>query len=338
MAISHALSQIFGQFAGVLTSAEPQFSRVKQGFSGTEVWRVSAGQLFCLRGWLLEHPQPERLAWMHEVLRQARSCGLTYVPAPFADGQGRTFLESQGRRWELTSWMPGVADFREHPSARRLENAAQALARFHGATCDLLPPSASGGQLATSLLTPGLVERRQRFTQLFGGVLLRVSNALQAARPSPRLMLGLELLDRILKLAPRADRDLGQHMGVRLPQQPCIRDVHAEHLLFTGDEVTGLIDFGAMRMDSVVGDLVRMLDSLLGPHRSQWEPALVAYSRLRPLLPEERALIPAWHRASVLLSAANWLDWLFVEHRQFADEAAIDRRLIELRESLAELR
>jgi homoserine kinase type II len=201
-----------------------------------------------------------------------------------------------------------------------------------------LPPPSEAGSLAAASLTPGLVERRQRFTQLFGGVLLRISKALETTRPAPRVTLGRELLERFLQLASPVDQDLGRHLAIRLPQQPCVRDVHAEHLLFSGDEVTGLIDYGAMRMDNVVGDLVRMLDSLLGPDRSQWEPALKAYSAIRPLLREELALIPAWHRASVLLSAANWLDWLFVERRQFNDQAAVDRRLIELYQSLPELR
>jgi homoserine kinase type II len=337
MATRDALIQIFGQFAGVVITAEPQLSRVRQGFSDADVWRVAAGPLYCLRGWPLEHPPPERLKWMHGILGYARSRGLDYVPAPFTDRQGRTAVEYQDRRWALTPWLPGVADFREHPSPLRLENAARALARFHVATRDLPPPPEGSPQAAASL-TPGLVERRQRFTQLFGGVLLRISKALETTRPAPRVTLGRELLERFLQLASPVDQDLGRYLAIRLPQQPCVRDVHAEHLLFSGDEVTGLIDYGAMRMDNVVGDLVRMLDSLLGPDRSRWKPALTAYSAIRPLLREELALIPAWHRASVLLSAATWLDWLFVERRQFNDQAAVDRRLIELRQSLTELR
>lgn len=150
-------------------------------------------------------------------------------------------------------------------------------------------------------------------------------------------MIARDLLWQFLQLAPRADRELERHANSFLVLQPCIRDIRAEHVLFTGDEVTGLIDYGALRMDTVVGDLVRLLGSLLGNDRAKWEVALAAYSAIRPLLPQERAMIPAWHRASVVLSAANWLDWLFLERRQFPDLAAVKHRLTELRQSLGEL-
>ena len=32
--------------------------------------------------------------------------------------------------------------------------------------------------------------------------------------------------------------------------QPCLRDARPEHFLFEGDRLTGLVDFGAMGVDS----------------------------------------------------------------------------------------
>ena len=42
---------------------------------------------------------------------------------------------------------------------------------------------------------------------------------------------------------------------------PCLGDVWAEHVLFEGNQITGLIDFGGMRYDHPAQDLARLLGS-----------------------------------------------------------------------------
>jgi homoserine kinase type II len=117
--------------------------------------------------------------------------------------------------------------------------------------------------------------------------------------------------------------------------QPAIRDIHDEHVLFTGDEVTGLIDFGALRIDTPLTDVARLMGSLVGSNYEQQQAALNHYAELRPLTEEDRRTIQLLDNAGVILSAANWLTWLYVERRDMGESQPIARRLDRLIQRLA---
>jgi Phosphotransferase enzyme family len=112
--------------------------------------------------------------------------------------------------------------------------------------------------------------------------------------------------------------------------QPAIRDIHHDHVLFTGDEVSGLIDFGAMRIDTPLTDLARLVGSLVGDDQEARRLAVDAYSELRPLNHEERRLVDVLDESGVVLGALNWLMWLYVERRDMGPVGPIVKRLDEL--------
>ena len=118
------------------------------------------------------------------MLAQARSRGLRFVPAPFPSDLGRTFFERFDRRWELTPWMPGVADFRSNPGPHRLRNAIRPLAQFHVATHEG-PESLTPATPRPKQLLPGLLDRRARFAQLFSGLVDRLRQEAGGARTPP---------------------------------------------------------------------------------------------------------------------------------------------------------
>ena len=112
-----------------------------------------------------------------------------------------------------------------------------------------------------------------------------------------------------------------------LPLQPAIRDIHHDHVLFTGDEVTGIIDFGAMRIDTPLTDIARLVGSLVADDGEARNFALDAYSQIRPLSGSDRRLIDLLDASNVVLGALNWLRWLYIERRQFENMPAVMRRM-----------
>jgi homoserine kinase type II len=105
--------------------------------------------------------------------------------------------------------------------------------------------------------------------------------------------------------------------------QPCLRDARPEHFLFSGDRVTGLVDFGAMAIESVAADLARLLSEWVGPDRSARAEGLAAYTPIRPLDGFELALIDVFEDSAALLGAGRWVRWHFLEGRVFDDPSAV---------------
>jgi homoserine kinase type II len=289
------------------------------GWSGSLLWRVTAagGRAFCLRRWPAEHPPAERLSFIHTVLGQV-AARLPVVAAPIKTAHGETYIEHPGHLWELTAWMPGVADYHQRPNRRRLAAAMHVLAQFHRLAAELgvhhgVPPVWSERQrLRERLLRGGLkaIEQalRQELHRDIDPLAVRLLPAARRAIESPRLTL--------LEQQPD-ERDL----------QPAIRDIHHDHVLFTGDEVTGLIDFGAMRIDTPLADVARLVGSLAEDDQEARSAALAAYVELVPLTEDDRRLIDLLDESGVVLGALNWLTWLYVERRDMGPLTPIATRL-----------
>jgi homoserine kinase type II len=100
--------------------------------------------------------------------------------------------------------------------------------------------------------------------------------------------------------------------------------------LFAGDRVTGFIDFGAVNVESVSGDIARLLGDAACDDTSLWTAGLEAYRSVRELSPAERELIPVFDASGKLLSGMQWLTWIYIERRTFADRPAVIARLDQL--------
>ena len=240
------------------------------------------------------------------------------IPVPLLTRKGGTFVETRGELWQLEPWMPGKADFHNDPSDRRLDEVMTTLARFHIAARKASADSRSDD------CPPTLPERLQ---------ILRSTQ-----QDLPRIEEGLrtESNSRFRELASRIAREFREHSSriqftlrhasrQTVPVLPCLRDIWHDHLLFEGDELTGLVDFGAMRVDTVAADLSRLLSSLFPSNSSQWDPALSLYEKVRPLTDSELNLIPILAESGTLLSGTHWLRTRYVDRAEFDMSRVCDR-------------
>lgn len=341
------------------------------GFSGARLWRLQSprGSLL-LRRWPADSVTAERLEWIHDVLghvsRNAhidgrpaadtsfRPTSTPPVPAPVPlaerrhDGRRQTFLLHLGHFWELTPWLPGRADFWPEKQPQKLTAALAALAHFH------LASQAFGGHgLQPKRPSPGLQRRHAQTQALLSGGLRELIGAIDRLKQHPaghkhsalpgfdmdqrgQLIALAEgvLLPALAVHAGRVERELTTACEVAVPQFPCLRDIWHDHVLFVGDRVSGLVDFGAMSVETVAGDIARLLASLIGNDLHLWSLGLAAYQAVRPLDLAEQRLISVFDLSGRLLAADNWLRWLSIEGRRFADAEAVLARISQVAAAL----
>lgn len=301
-------------------------------FSGARLWRVETprGEL-CLRCWPSEHPGVERLEFIQAVLWHVDQEGFRRVPLPLETRHNHGYVRHAGHLWELCPWLPGQADYRRNPSPARLEAALRTLAQFHEAARSFPLPDPGPGR------SPGIDRRAAQLEELLRGKLETLGTAVLGG-PWPELQSrGRRLLELARETAPRLWPLLAKARELPVLLEPCIRDVWHAHVLFSGDEVTGLVDFGAMRPDNVATDIARLLGSLAGDDDSQWQRGLAAYQSIRRLSDDELELITAFDRSTVLLGGLQWLEWIYVEGREFSNPPAVLERCDEFVSRLAHL-
>jgi hypothetical protein len=101
----------------------------------------------------------------------------------------------------------------------------------------------------------------------------------------------------------------------------------AHHILYSGDEVTGLIDYGGVKTDHVAVDLSRLLGSLIEDDDDAWVAGIAAYGEVASWDPHVVPLARLLDETGTLLGAANWLLWLDRPERRFDDRARAAARL-----------
>jgi homoserine kinase type II len=292
------------------------------GFSGARLWRIEvAGGRFGLRAW----PPSETLTRVqvrHRLMSRARGQGLSFVPAVVAASDGTTVVREAGRFWELTEWLPGHADFATHPSAARLAAACSALARLHAAWEEVAEPAAP---------CPAVL-RRLEFLREWHDLLRSGWQPFAglASTADPVRPVGERAWRWLPSLLTSLPVELERMAAGPWPLQPCLCDLWHDHLLFEGDRLTGIVDYGAVKVDHVAVDLSRLLGSLVGDDEQGWADGLRAYRVVRPLSTVEEELARVLDRSGTLIGAANWLRWLYHDGRSFEDRAAVARRLATL--------
>jgi Ser/Thr protein kinase RdoA (MazF antagonist) len=292
------------------------------GFSGARLWRIeTTAAAFCLRAWPTDGPTRARLQQIHDWMVSAVHAGLNFVPRLLAGDTGKTSIDHAGRLWELSDWLPGKADFHDRPTPARIAAAFTALACLHRVWAVLRSEAGP---------CPAVLRRLERYRDW--SVLVRSGwqpefGCVNDGPTRPWAERAWTLLRDRMPSIPETLAPF-ERQAVRL--QPCLCDIWHDHVLFEGDRVTGLIDYGGAKTDHVAVDLARLLGSLAGDDVSLRAAALQAYARLCPPSHHEEALVRALDETGTLLGAANWLMWLYNEGRQFDDRQEVARRLAAL--------
>lgn len=287
---------------------------VSGGFSGAGVFKVeNADTHYCLRRWPVESTSPARLFAMHQLLTLAQDRGVTALPVPVRFDSGTTLPEIDGVFWQLEPWMPGVADFLEAPNDEKLKSAMTQLAQFHNAVRDWVPPAQIQQWFQSAGIRPcPTISQRLRMIESYAASVPYFDAALTRESETRFRDVGSQVAILFRTAHSKVKRELASVAELSVPLQPCIRDLWHDHLLFQGDKLTGIVDFGAMATDSVSCDLSRLLGSLFGDDFAAWQRGLRHYESVRPLTEAEHRLLRQLDRSSVLLSGMTWLKRRYV--------------------------
>lgn len=300
------------------------------GLSGAAIWRVtlaSGGQQqeWALRRWPTTGPPREVIDRIHQVLTQVASQQPTFLPAPAKSCAGETCVEHDGHLWELLPWMPGQpappptsnstsveAGGRNTNCCPALKAAAGALAKFHLASQQVLHSEGA---------PPALALRWDRLSVVTPVNWQSVAHTID---DSDCKQLAVEISNNLNRGIEKVTAELMSLARPVVPLLHVIRDARRDHFLFTAGKVTGLVDFGAMSIDSPMVDLARLLGDWPADELTSWQAALAAYEQIRPMTPCEQSLLQPLDASGTVLACCNWLRWL-AEGRVSATPLAAER-------------
>ncbi|MFL5328102.1 MAG: phosphotransferase enzyme family protein [Gemmataceae bacterium] len=266
-------------------------TRISGGFSDAIVWRVDAPPAtFALKAYPRSRIGPGGLTTFHNLLLRGREMGITALPRVFTIYEGQTWTPYHDDAYlDIVSWHPGAPLLATDPTPSRLHAAGSILARLHQAWA----PSQELPEPPISL------HRRWHSLQSWP--------ALRNTAPTSDQM--AEIKRALERVVGTAEKSLMPWLGRVFSVQPILGDVWYAHILFVGDEVTGLIDHASVRVDHPVVDLARLLSSLeLTP--IQRSTLLESYQQVRKLSLEELELLLVLESTGILGALIHWYDTL----------------------------
>ncbi|QDU38170.1 Spore coat protein I [Maioricimonas rarisocia] len=284
---------------------------LQTGFSGAAIWQVQTAEgTYCLRRWPEEGLPPVRIRTLHHFLRDLANRGIDVVPVPVVAEDGSTLLWHDLAWWQLEPWMPGRADYSKVPTDERLRNIMHVVADIHCAAAQHEPQPEGREWFAGPLRAPS-PNGEERLRLLRDRDAARTAALMQKLSMLPDAELqtiAAEVLLLYGQLRDGVALQVAEPFSRPLPLQVCLRDLWHDHVLLSGDDVTGIIDLSAARWDHVATDLARLLGSLVGDDHLRREQALDWYEERRPLSAEDRQLVVLFDRSAVLLSGLLWVE------------------------------
>ncbi|WP_437186811.1 phosphotransferase enzyme family protein [Planctomicrobium sp. SH668] len=282
---------------------------VAGGFSSSPVFQIDTTfATYALKGWKASHWPVARVLERHRWL-QFLSSNRIPVATPLKDRfTGSSVYESASGSWQLEQWMPGGSSTLSEMTPNRWRSMMTTLATMHQASSRFKYQSAGKGWFAVRHAPSSTLEERRLIIATWTAEKRRrathqLQNAPRRFRES-----ALAILSAFSQFAPQVDQQLAALEVEKVLLIPCHRDLWNEHVLFSGDTVSGIIDPTAARSEHIASDLSRLLSSFLDDSGSSWKPALDLYQSIAPLSSIDMQMIDAFRVSSIVLSGMTWVE------------------------------
>ena len=220
----------------------------------------------------------------HALLDQTRKNNFVLFPLIFRNKENATVVYHDGFCWDLSSWIPGnIPDF----SIFNLVQSVKKLGQFH---------IAIGSEQSGVGVMPAM-ERREVEINSFSISAINFS------------AIGFLPLFNLVELLKWIRQEVGSLIGSPAPIvkiQYCWGDARRENILFNCSEISGFIDYCAMRKDCREVDVSRMVSSFSGDDYLMWTKALNAYSessQINYLVCRKLDIL------GTIVSLYRWLNW-----------------------------
>jgi Ser/Thr protein kinase RdoA (MazF antagonist) len=340
MPFTHAISKLaHSQASRWLGEFPSSVQEQTGGLSGARVWRVESSRgTFALRQYPVEFPTEERLRWLHRFLKEVQDRGFTLLPCPVSNRDGATWIEHESQHWELLTWVHGEPLLETHPSRELLIRAAAALAKLHAHTEQLPYLPLDQPREILRGCGRGLLDREKLLSNWQKQDEVKVEQLLDQKRFSSKLRRLFQLQKAAFQRHDVVFRKvLQQTLKVQDRLIPVLRDVQPGHVIFNGNAVAGFVDVTATRVDSAMGDLARLLHRWRYVEPTWYAAAIAAYQEIRPLPESELVVLDAYDYSARLLTGIQWLNWIVLEEREFANQTLVEQHWVRIERDLLQL-
>ena len=281
----------------------------KNGWSGATFhrWKSAQGPLV-LKIWPGDGPAPHEHLARHRYLTGLSAFQPT-LALPLPNLAGATLMSwPDGRSAELFPWLDGRPAASVPPNSQQLSQAMTTLARLHKhwakAQPTLIQPS------------PAVIHRLTHLRKI------QQSSALETTIPALSNNAPEEFRHKFQTICDLSRWLIGhaadwlakwQHQPLRT--QVVLRDARPEHFLFIDDKLSGIIDFGAIGMDSVAVDLTRLLNDWFPDDKLLYNQAIRCYQSESALQDQEIFLAEKLSQSGAILGGLAWVDLYFHKGR-----------------------
>lgn len=244
------------------------------------------------------------------------------IAVPHRCADGRSVVETGSGNWQLEHWLPGDPDCSGDPGCARMQSAMRGLALWHVAAASVCRIESSNRFAVKSEVTcPAVTSRLQLLRAWTADRVSQTETLLASCANRSFVPHASETLQHLRRLHRSVITDLQIAAQQRVRIQPVLADCWRDHFLFTGAELTGLIDPHSARTDHVAVDVSRALGTMCPADNRHWSDSIDAYTEIAPFADSDWPLLHVLDVVGTLLGALNWVRWVVVDRIGPANQA-----------------